>query len=107
MLQSYILNGLSRSELNTELRFIFASARVDGAQIVRLEITQSDDGELDRISGSVIKLLRSLKKEGSIEFYANDESFRANSTEAIFLLNKYSQYIPDEKVNKRFIFVKM
>ena len=97
MFSSCELTGQNRAELNTEMRFIFASARVDGEELVRLDLPLGEnERETARITTCVIKVLRTLKKEGVIQFYVNREGFLANSTEAIFLLNKYSAYIGDD-----------
>ena len=108
MFRSFILAGECRSELNTEMRFLFASARVDGAELVRLDIPVKDDErENTRINGCVIKVLRSLKKENLIQFYANRESFVANSTEASFLINKYGDMISYEDCASSVVYVKI
>ena len=108
MLKSYILQGKCRAELNTEMRFLFASARVDGLELVRLDVpSYGDERECDRINSCVIKVLRTLKKENVIEFYANKESFAANSTEASFLMNKYGELISESVELSSYVFVKM
>lgn len=108
MFKSFDLIGNSRSELNTEMRFLFASARVDGEELVRLVIPLGEnERENARINGCAIKVLRTLKKEGAIEFYVNKEGFVANSTEASFLLNKYGDFIADGADNPAFIYVKL
>ena len=108
MFANFRLNGQSRPELNIELRFLFASARVDGAELVRLDLPVVDnEKEKIRISGSVIKVLRTLKKEDVIEFYVNKDGFLADSTEAIFLLNKYGEYIDTKVCESESIYVKL
>lgn len=108
MLERFVLAGNSRFELNTELRFLFAGARVDGKELIRLDIPTSDDErESARLNSCVIKVLRTLKKESVIEFYATKESFAANSTEASFLLNKYGELISDGIESPSYIFVKI
>lgn len=108
MFSSFKLLGQSRTELNTELRFIFASARVDGVELLRLDLPvleiEKDDA---RINGCLIKVLRTLKKENVIEFYVNKDSFAANSTEAIFLLNKYGEYIDVDSIDRTSVYVKL
>lgn len=105
MLQSFELTGKSRSELNTELRFIFAGARVDREELVRLEIPHSKDSE--RISGCVIKILRTLRKEECVQFYVNEDGFASGTTESIFLLNKYGQDILSGVKEQNFVLVKV
>ena len=108
MISSYELSGNCRSELNTEMRFLLASAKIDGEELVRLSIPYSvDERENSRINGCVIKVLRTLKKEGTIQFYVNNESFLANSTEASFLINKYGEYICEANRNSESIYVKL
>ena len=108
MFNSYKLIGSFRSGLNTEMRFLFAGARVDGEELVRLELPHGDDEkENSRISGSVIKVLRTLKKDGVIQFYVNREGFAAASTEASFLLNKYGEFISDGVSEPAYIYVKL
>jgi len=108
MFNSCQLFGQNRVELNTELRFLIASAKVDGAELLRVDPpTCEDEKENLRIIGCIIKVLRTLKKEGVIEFYVNREGFSANSTEAIFLLNKYSEYIDDKKAELSSVYIKL
>ena len=108
MFSSFKLLGQSRTELNTELRFIFASARVDGVELLKLDLPvleiEKDDA---RINGCLIKVLRTLKKENVIEFYVNKDSFAANSTEAIFLLNKYGKHIDVDSIDRTSVYVKI
>ena len=108
MFTSYALDGNCRSELNTELRFLFAGARFDGEELVRLELPLGDDEkENARLSGSVIKVLRTLKKENVIQFYVNKEGFSLNSTEASFLINKYGNHLNDDYASSNYIYIKM
>ena len=108
MFNSYALVGNCRSELNTEMRFLFASARVDGNELVRLELPLGyNEKENGRISGSVIKVLRTLKKESVIQFYVNKEGFAAASMEASFLLNKYRDFIAEGVNDPAYIYVKL
>lgn len=108
MVNSFELTGNCRNELNTEMRFLFASAKVDGEELVRLILPITDDEkENSRINGCVIKVLRTLKKENVIQFYVNKEGFTAASTEASFLLNKYGEFISDDTDKARMIFVKL
>ena len=108
MVNSFELTGNCRNELNIEMRFLFASAKVDGEELVRLILpVTEDEKENSRINGCAIKVLRTLKKESVIQFYVNKESFAAASTEASFLLNKYGEFISDDTCDTRIIFVKL
>ena len=108
MVSSFELTGNCRNELDTEMRFLFASAKVDGEELIRLILpVTEDEKENSRINGCAIKVLRTLKKESVIQFYVNKESFAAASTEASFLLNKYGEFISDDTCDTRIIFVKL
>lgn len=108
MFSSYELIGNCRVELNTEMRFLLAGAKVDGEELVRFVLPIcEDEKESARINGCVIKVLRTLKKENIIQFYVNKESFAAASTEASFLLNKYEHFVQDDICNSRYIYVKL
>ena len=108
MYNSFKLAGSCRSELNTEMRFLFASARVDGEELVRLDLPLGEDEkENSRLTGSVIKVLRTLKKDGVIQFYVNKEGFAVASTEASFLLNKYGDFIAEGASDPSYIYVKL
>lgn len=108
MFSSFNLLGQSRTELNTELRFIFASARVDGVELLRLDLPVMENGkDSARINSCLIKVLRTLKKENVIEFYVNKESFMANSTESIFLLNKFGEYLKSDTSINESVYVKL
>ena len=108
MFSSFNLSGTGRAELNTEMRFLFASAKVDGDEIVRIVLPTGDsEKENERINGCVIKVLRTLKKEKVIQFYVNKDGFMLNSTEANFLLNKYGDYIKDDYMAANCLYIKM
>ena len=108
MFDSFKLIGNCRAELNTEMRFLFAGAKVDGVELVRLDLPLCDnEKENGRINGCVIKVLRTLKKESVIQFYVNRESFATSSTEASFILNKYGDYIADGTGEPSYIYVKL
>ena len=108
MFSSYNIIGTTRSELNTELRFLFASAKVDGDEIVRIVLPHCDnDKENERVVSCVIKVLRTLKKEKVIQFYVNKDGFTLNSTEASFIINKYGEFIRDGYSDSNYIYIKM
>ena len=107
MFSSFNLNGTCRYELNTEMRFLFASAKVDGCEIVKIVFPECEnEKENERIRGCIIKVLRTLKKEKIIQFYVNKEGFAQNSTEASFLTNKYNEYL-DQSSDQESIYVKI
>ena len=84
-------------ELNTnaadpsvELRFSVASERMDGVELLRVDLPVSEDKkEHARLLSTVTKILKQMKEERLIQFFANAKSFDNASMEAEFLINKY------------------
>ena len=108
MFNSFKLVGQSQTELNTELRFLFASAKVDKNELLRLDLPLGDsEKENSRINTCVIKVLRVLKKDGVIAFYVNREGFLAGSTEAIYLQNKFGEHLEPNVLTTEAIYVKL
>ncbi len=107
MFTEYSLTGSCQTDLNTEIRFLLATAKVDGVELVKFSFpTSANEKENSRIVCCVIKVMRTVKREGIIQFYVNREGFALNSTEASYLLNKFSQYIATEEKNN-YIYVSL
>ena len=104
MFAEYILTAESQAELNTEIRFIVASANVDKLALIRLEFGNGPD-DLKRRRSNVTRVLRALKKDSVIQFFVTDDGFSEESTEAVFLINKYGEYINNREANS--IYVKL
>ena len=94
MFSEYTLTGTSQSELNTEVRYVTASAAVDKKSIFCLKLFDENSyAALEKRKSCLLKVLRGMKKEGIIEFFVTKEGFREENTEAVFLINKYSEYL--------------
>ena len=94
MFCEYKLTGTCLSELDTEIRFNIANARQERAELIRLALAPSEsESEAKRIANCVIKILRSMMKANLVQFFINCEDIHLSSTEAEFLLNKYSSFI--------------
>ena len=89
----YITHSVNTGEtvsLETEIMFDIASDRISGAELVSFGITKPEDEKIaKKIISTALKLLKKLKGEKKIQFYATDDSFISNSTEAQYLYNKY------------------
>ena len=76
------------------LQFEIATSRCEGVRLLRVDITGDlKDKELSKFNSSLIKALKKLKQKGIIQLFAFPESFERHTTEAVFLLNKYSESI--------------
>ena len=106
MFQEHSITSQTQLSLNTEIRFLIASATVDKSTLISLKLDNCEDTDTERIRSCAIKVLRALKKEGLIQFFVVREGFDAESTEAVFLMNKYGEYI-DEGFGREKIYVKL
>ena len=108
MFVRYNLSGDCQSELNTEMRYLLADAKVSGMELVRFDFLERDsEKENSRVMSCIIKTLRTIKRESAIQFYVNSEGFSVNSTEAVFLLNKYGKHLSDVYKKSNYVFVKL
>lgn len=108
---SYNLCGSNQSEISTEIKFLLASARFDGVELMRFVYeTNETDREAKRLYNITLKVLRSLRAKKSIQFFVLPEGFAESTTEAEFLLNKYPEHFaapPVLKENESEFYVKI
>jgi hypothetical protein len=93
----YYLVGRTKNELNTELRYVIASARVDSQDLVCLNIA-TDGEDIDKILRNTVRILASLRREGLLQIYMRSDKINGGSQEAEFLKNKFSSLLklPEE-----------
>ena len=92
--------SLELSEPNsfiTELKFEIATARAEGAQVLRVGTQTIDKENNEKLHKQLTKSLRAMKQKGTIQFYAFSEGFLRHSTEAVFLMNKYPDYFDNSQ----------
>ena len=107
MYSVFTLSGNNTVELDTEIKFNIAAARVDGVELVRLSIASIDDErECDRLRSCATKVLRALRREGAIQFFVENSSLSDGSTESMFLFNKYGDFISKTPHDSVCFFVK-
>ena len=100
------LSGKSINELETEMRYHIASARIDEVRLVRFDLILDADEIGKRINGCALRVLRSLKKSGVIQYFSDASGLQKSSTEAQFILNKYSECIAnDESITPYYVIV--
>ncbi len=91
------LSGACYSELNTEIRYLIASAKVDGIELIEFVLTTADESDADRVQHIMIRIARAMKRSGEIEFYLKSTDISSDTTEASFLMNKYSDFLNEKK----------
>lgn len=101
----FILTGKMKRELDTEIRFLCASARADGAELICFAISE-DSGGKGHVA-SVKSVLSAMKKENLIHFYVTADRLDGRTVEADFLSNKYGEYLTPSNEGYFEIYVKL
>ena len=107
---SFNLHGSCKRDFNTEIRYVIASAKVDGADFVCLSIPRTDDEpENKRLFTCLIKVLGTMKREGSVQFFVTDGDILRMTTEAQYIMNKLSDKLPtaSSKISEISVYVKL
>ena len=91
-----LLKSSTKEALETEIMYEIATAKVDKAELVKvdmeLEHSEKHIAENAKLISYLIRTLKSMKSDGRIQFFATEDSFAKQTTEAVFLINKYPQY---------------
>ncbi len=104
----FILRGTTRPELDTEVKFNIATARVDGAELLRFAMPRTADSREDgKIIATLTKLLKGIARNGDIQFFALNPEIESSSLEGAFLLNKYNDFILPDNDSYTYVYVKM
>lgn len=88
------LAGTDLESLRTELLYLLASSKVSGFEIVELVLYENNLKSMNNLK----KLLKEKKKEGKIQLFVSEEDFKNETTEVVYLLNKYPNIVTDIKV---------
>ena len=93
-LNFFELEGSKPREIETEIRFIIASERASGADILCLLTSRKEDqseSEIKKNAACVNKLLKTMKREQGIRAFAFVDGFDEGDTDCAYLLNKYPE----------------
>ncbi len=84
------IESLISDDAEVEMRFAIAGSRADRAELIRFDIPFSEDEkEYKKRFNALTRVLKSMKEERLIQFFATEKSFSEKSAEGEFLLNKY------------------
>ena len=89
VIKYFTLKAAQPDQIFTEIMYEIASARSDRAELVRIDF-QAGRGK--KFIDTTIRVLKKMKTEGRIQFFATKDSFSSLNTEAVFLQNKYPEY---------------
>ena len=108
-----VLKSSTKEGLETEIKYEIATAKVDGVELVKFDIELHDAEnyhvESTKLKSSLIRTLKNMKADGRIQFFATDENFAKQTTEAVFLINKYPAYFEriESGSSKKSIYIKI
>ena len=104
------LRSMSADKIKTERMYEVATAHISGVELLRFNIDKSEtDTQYKKIFSAAIKVLKAMKSDGAIQFFATPALLESASTEAQFLLNKYPEQfepMPNESESEGFIYVR-
>ena len=98
--KSIELRERSYSFLYNEILFTLASERCDGVELVRFEPVLVNGSYDIKIYNQILRIAKIIKNKRIIQFYATADSFKENTTEAMFLRNKYAEIISEHGVEQ-------
>ncbi len=105
-----LLRSKSIDKIKTEIMYEVASAHIAGIELVRFTISKSEsEAHYKKIFSAMTRVLKAMKAEGAIQFFATPALLEYSSTEAEFLLNKYPEQfepMPEESESESFIYVR-
>ncbi len=87
------LNLEEKSSAETEIRFLVATASVEGLDLIALAYSDENDAVNKKRDALLKRVLNLLKREGKITFYLSYASLDNGSTESEFLKNKYQSFL--------------
>ena len=109
--KNYIIEYMKPDKLMLELRYDVACARAEGVELIRLELSPSDVSARGRLLTTTLRKLAVLRREGVVQFYASQKDFSENTTESVYLLNKYPDIAKDTALEsesgERIVFVRI
>ena len=91
MFKKYVLSAEKYSDIEIEIKFEIAKARVDGIQLIAFLLPiDNDEPDFTAVNNSVTRILRILSKNKKIEFYLSETELENDGTRQYFLKNKFS-----------------
>lgn len=104
---AYNLESDRYTDIDTEIRFAIATARVEGAELLRFDIGREED--ILKSFNAAIRVFKKMKAAGQIQFIATPSSFSNSGAEAEFLRNKYPEYLNATEISDKraYIYIKL
>ena len=92
-------------ELSVELEFIFACNKVEGNELIKLSLENTE--LVQKFRSCATRLLRAAKKDGVIRLFVFEDELSQEKTECVYLLNKYPSLTEGSKEDPGVIYIKL
>ena len=101
------LRAEDMSSAINEIKFELATARAEGAELLIVEYSESDN--LSHFLPKASAVLRRMKQRRVIQLYAFAENFFRGGTESIYLKNKYPDHFSSRTITEedRILYIKL
>ena len=103
LIKEFTVKAILPDQIFTEIMYEVAVARSDRAELVCINFPIEQE---KKYIDATIRILKKMKAEGRIQFFATKDGFSSLNTEAVFLLNKYSEQLAISSENN-FIYIKL
>lgn len=104
MILTQELHSTEPRALYTELLFAVACARVEGQPILRF---LPEGGEGERCWRMALRVLKNMRRDGRIDFYATSADVASGTTEGHYLENKYPDCLAPAGDPAPYLYVKL
>ena len=106
MFKKAVIECFNDTSIETEILFNIASLRAVGIKLIRLDfVNKAKRSAFNHQKQIMLSLLREMKREGRIQFFATEQTFEKMKLEAQFLYNKYESFIDLSKDSDDVVFV--
>ena len=106
MFKKAVIECFNDTSIETEILFSIASLRAVGIKLIRLDfVNKAKRSAFNHQKQIMLSLLREMKREGRIQFFATEQTFEKMKLEAQFLYNKYESFIDLSKDSDDVVFV--
>ena len=106
MFKKVVIECKNDTRVETEIVFNIAGARATGNKLIRLDlVNEAKNSVFNHQKQIMLSLLREMKRDGRIQFFATEVSFEKMKLEAQFLYNKFEEFIDLSKDSEKNLFV--
>ena len=98
----YFVSAEKNDKIQTEILYYLASVRAERCEILVILF----ENEIDKVLACAIKILKSLKQKGSIDFFIESSALES-STEGSYILNKYPDIVSALENNRKSFVIKL